>query len=241
LTDMDKRLTKGGAAACSGTRPQTTQQAKPEQKRAPSRTQKGPITLQLPSSDEQRGVLRSISGSDNDDFSTVLVNQIASALLQGACGPKQRTRLASAMLAPMTGMKPRDELEGMLIAQAIASHNAAMECYRRAMMNEQTFEGRHENLKQAEKLSRTYAALVEALDRHRGKGQQRITVEHVNVQAGGQAIVGSVTSGGGTGQEAAEETNATRGITHEPGTPMWSPDAERELMPVPGSARKAPV
>jgi hypothetical protein len=195
--------------------------------------------LKLPSSDEQRGVLRSISGSDNDDFSNLLVNQIASALWQGACGRKQWTRLISAMLAPMTGMKPRDELEGMLIAQAIASHNAAMECYRRA--NGQTFEARHENLKQAEKLSRTYAALVEALDRHRGKGQQRITVEHVNVQAGGRAIVGSVTSGGGTGQETAEETNATREITHEPGTPMWSPDAEREFMPVAGRARKAPV
>jgi hypothetical protein len=197
--------------------------------------------LQLPSSEKQRGKLRSISGSDNDDFSELLANQIASALWEGAYGPKQWTRLIRAMLAPMTGMKPRDELEGMLIAQAIASHNAAMECYRRAMFNEQTFEGRQENLKQAAKLSRTYAAQVEAFDRHRGKGQQRITVEHVNVQAGGQAIVGSVTSGGGTGQEAAEETNATREITHEPGTPMWSPDAERELMPVARSARKAPV
>jgi hypothetical protein len=88
----------------------------------------------------------------------------------------------------MTGMKPPDELEGMLIAQLIASYSAAMECYRRAMLGEQTFEGRRENLTQANKLSRTYAALTEALDRHRGKGQQRITVEHVNVHAGGQAI-----------------------------------------------------
>jgi len=59
-----------------------------------------------------------------------------------------------------------------------------MECYRRAMLPEQTFEGRHENLNQANKLSRTFAALIEALDRHRGKGQQRITVEHVNVHPG---------------------------------------------------------
>jgi hypothetical protein len=52
----------------------------------------------------------------------------------------------------------------------------AMECYRRAMLAEQTFEARRENLNQANKLSRTYAALTDALDRHRGKGQQRITV-----------------------------------------------------------------
>ena len=36
-----------------------------------------------------------------------------------------------------------------------------MECYRRAMINEQTFEGRRENLNQANKLSRTFAALIE--------------------------------------------------------------------------------
>jgi hypothetical protein len=39
-----------------------------------------------------------------------------------------------------------------------------MECYRHAMLRNQTFDGRHENLKQATKLSRTYAALTEALE-----------------------------------------------------------------------------
>ena len=50
-----------------------------------------------------------------------------------------------------------------------------------------------ENSAQANKLSRTYAALLfEALNRHRGKGQQKVTVEHVHVHAGGQAVVGAV-------------------------------------------------
>ena len=69
----------------------------------------------------------------------------------------------------------------MIAAQLIACHNASMECYRRAMIGEQTFEGRRENLSQANKLSRTYATLLEALNRHRGKGQQKVTVEHVHV------------------------------------------------------------
>jgi hypothetical protein len=87
----------------------------------------------------------------------------------------------------------------MMAAQLIASHNAAMECYRRAMIGEQTFEGRRENLAQANKLSRTFATLLEALNRHRGKGQQKVTVEHVHVHEGGQAIVGCVEApGGGT-------------------------------------------
>jgi hypothetical protein len=85
----------------------------------------------------------------------------------------------------------------MIATQLIATHNATMECYRRAMIGEQTLEGRRENLNQANKLSRTYATLIEALNRHRGKGQQKVTVEHVHVHAGGQAVVGVVESPGG--------------------------------------------
>ena len=47
----------------------------------------------------------------------------------------------------------------MIAAQLLAAHNAAMEGYRRAMLAEQTFEVRRENLSQANRLSRTYALL----------------------------------------------------------------------------------
>jgi hypothetical protein len=66
-------------------------------------------------------------------------------------------------------VQPRDELEGMLGAQMIATHNAAMECFRRAMIKEQSFEGRQQNLEFANKLVRFYTALLKALDQHRGK------------------------------------------------------------------------
>ena len=85
-----------------------------------------------------------------------------------------------------------------------------------------------------------FAAQVEALQRYRGKGQQKVTVEHVHVHAGGQAIVGAITPGGG-GKEKWEQAHAPSEITHERGTPMWSQDPEREAVPVPGGARKAPV
>ena len=95
-------------------------------------------------------------------------------------------------MAALKGIAPQDELEGMMAAQLLAAHHAAMECYRRAMIGEQTFEGRCENLNQANKLSRTWASLLDALNKHRGKGQQKVTVEHVNVHSGGQAVVGTV-------------------------------------------------
>jgi hypothetical protein len=87
----------------------------------------------------------------------------------------------------------------MIAAQLLAAHNAAMECYRRAMHRDQTLEGRRDNLSQANKLSRTYVTLLEALNRHRGKGQQKVTVEHVHVHSGGRAVLGLVAPHGGWG------------------------------------------
>ena len=130
----------------------------------------------------------------------------------------------------MMGIAPRDELEGMLAAQLMASHNAAMECYRRAMIPEQTFEGRNANLSQANRLSRTYASLLGALNRHRGKGQQKMTVEHVHVHEGGQAIVGNVQQGGGSHEKEKEQPRA-QAITHAPQPEMRREDTQRQPVP----------
>ena len=94
--------------------------------------------------------------------------------------------------------------------------------------------GRRENLTQANKLSRTYAALVEALNRHRGKGQQKVTVEHVHVHAGGQAVVGMVeTPGGGERTKSEEQPHA---LTYAPGAQVRSPHPQGELVPRAGNA-----
>jgi hypothetical protein len=200
-----------------------------------------PASVSVDHPDNLKGALKSIGGSQSDNWNSILANQALQSLWLNNSNPETRDRQYQATVAALIGIGPRDELEGMLAAQLLASHNAALECYRRAMIGEQTFEGRRESLSQANKLSRTYAALLEALNRHRGKGQQKVTVEHVHVHSGGQAIVGAVTQGGGDKDKSEEQARAPPGITHEPSTPMWSPDSEWEAVPVAGSARKAPV
>jgi hypothetical protein len=187
---------------------------------------------------ERPHIPRSISGSDDENFSTNLVLQVAAAQSPDYSAPDEQV---AATLAAMAALQPRDALEGMVGAQLIAIHHAAMECYRRAAIDGQSFHGWRESLNQASKLSRTFAALSEARDRRRGKGHQRITVEHVHVHAGGQAIVGSVTSGASGHQELEEQRNAARAITHEPSTALRSPDAAWETVPVASGARKTPV
>jgi hypothetical protein len=51
-------------------------------------------------------------------------------------GPERRDEQIRAVVAALVGIKPADELEGMIAAQLVACHNAAMECYRRAMLTE---------------------------------------------------------------------------------------------------------
>ena len=103
------------------------------------------------------------------------------------------------------------------------------------MLNEQTFEGCQENLNQANKLSRTYAALVESLNRHRGKGQQKVTVEHVHVHEGGQAIVGNVEGqGGGFASKTQDQPHA---IAHAPGRAMA--DTTRGPVPVASDEKRS--
>lgn len=180
---------------------------------------------------DRKGELRSVGGSKSDRWNNLVLNQVVLAMRTNPDDEEALHRQASANLAAMVGINPKDEMEGMLAAQLLASHNAAMECFRRAMIPDQTFEGRRENLNQANKLSRTHTTLLEALNRHRGKGQQRVTVEHVTVNEGGQAIVGNVSQGGGVAPKNEDQSHAKQ-ISHAPGTQMPREiEAERQAVP----------
>lgn len=200
-------------------------------------------TLVINDAVDRKGTLKSIGGSQSDNWNTLLANQTVQALWTKHSDVETRALQSNGTVAALIGIGPRDELEGMMAAQLIAAHNAAMECYRRAMIGEQTFEGRRENLAQANKLSRTYATLLEALNRHRGKGQQKVTVEHVHVHAGGQAVVGVVATppghrpGGGDHTKSEKQPHA-RQITHASQPTLRSANEKGELMPVGSDAER---
>ena len=164
-----------------------------------------PTTVVVDDPDARKGAMKAIGGSQSDHWNNTLANQAVQALWVNNSAAAKRDRQLSATVAALVGIGPKDELEGMMAAQLLAAHNAAMECYRRAMIGEQAFEGRRENLTQANKLSRTWATLLDALNKHRGKGQQKVTVEHVHVHAGGQAVVGTVETPGGGVPSKSEE------------------------------------
>jgi hypothetical protein len=197
-----------------------------------------PSTVVANNPDDLKGTLKNIGGSRSDHWNNILANQTIQALWLNHSDPEARDKQFSATVAALVGIGPKDELEGMMAAQLIAAHNAAMECYRRAMIGEQSFEGRREALNQANKLSRTYAVLLEALNRHRGKGQQKVTVEHVHVHSGGQAVVGVVENSGKGSQAKSEDQCDGKQIAHAPQPAMRSAHTERQPLPVASNAER---
>jgi hypothetical protein len=90
-------------------------------------------------------------------------------------------------------VEPRDHLERMLLAQMAAVHIATVRTAE-LVADEDDLDkrllGGHRALSQ---LARTFCQQIETLRRYRSGGEQRVTVQHVNVTDGGQAIVGQVT------------------------------------------------
>ena len=195
-------------------------------------------TIEAHDPSQLEGKLKPIGGSMSDDWNNLIVNQTLRTLWLHHSDTEWAAKQRLGAVDALIGIKPTDEIEGMIAAQLLACYNASMECYRRAMIGEQTFEGRRENLNQANKLSRTYATLLEALNRHRGKGQQKVTVEHVHVHAGGQAVVGVVECPGGGDCAKSKDQPHAKQIAHAPQPEMRRADAERERVPVAGDAER---
>jgi hypothetical protein len=137
------------------------------------------------------------------------------------------------MLSIVKGIKPRDQIEAMLAAQMAAVHMASMTFARRL--------ARVENIQQQDsaerafnKLSRTFAAQMSTLKEYRSKGEQKMTVQHVHVAEGGQAIVGNVNApaeGGGAREKSGEQPHA---LGYAPGVEMPR-EIEEERVPMPSA------
>jgi hypothetical protein len=135
--------------------------------------------------------LKAMAGSDWPEFNDVLLKSTITAVAN--TDPDALPQRVAAVSAALAAFKPVNEIEGMIAAQAVALHHAAMECLRRAMLPGQPFEAAQGLRKAAANASRTFVELLAALDRRRGKGgQQVVRVEHVHVHRGAQAIVGNV-------------------------------------------------
>src|SRR5262245_37096435 len=147
-------------------------------------------------------------------------------------------------LCVVKGIVPPDKAEPMPAAQIAAVHVTTM-TFARRVANE-TIPGQNSAERAFNKLARTFAMQLEALKRYRSKGEQKMTVEHLHVHSGAQAVVGMVETPGRAAQVTSEEHRHGRQIAHAFEPPMRSADEERGPLqlardaerPLPNARRK---
>lgn len=94
------------------------------------------------------------------------------------------------VLATIDAIEPQDAIEGMLAAQMASTHTAAMDMLGHAN-RAPTSEVADAYMKNAVKLFDLYTKQMGALNKHRKGGTQTVTVKHVHVHDGGQAVIDS--------------------------------------------------
>ena len=95
------------------------------------------------------------------------------------------------LLSAVAEIRPRDTFERLLSVQMAATHLAMIRSGR-WLANSERVDQVQAHYNGYTKLARAYVSQMEALRKHRNGGKQTVTVQHVNVQDGGQAIVGNV-------------------------------------------------
>jgi hypothetical protein len=115
-------------------------------------------------------------------------------------------------LTTMLEMKPESITEALLAVQMVGVHQAALTCLQRAALQGNSLDDLDAAARVTTRFMRLYLEQLEAMAKLKGKtGQQKVTVEHVHVHEGGQAIVGAVranrsSQGGGGVSEKQTET-----------------------------------
>ena len=172
-------------------------------------------------------VMDALASADRD-FLNGMVNQLANA---SSRDQDIDERGLNFMLSVIKGIEPRDQLEAMLAAQMAAVHVASMTLARR-LANVEDIPQQDSAERAFNKLTRTFAMQMEALKRYRTGAEQKVTLQHVSVAEGGQAIVGNVTQAPRkNGQEqAAQEKAAT--------PPPARPDTNVVPMPTMGKRKE---
>jgi hypothetical protein len=122
-----------------------------------------------------------------------MVSQMASAHVWPA--PKDQTDGFIQAITSLAEYAPRNVVEASLAAQLTATGEAALMFLRRATIPDQPVDFIDRNVMRATRLMHLHLNQIEAMQKLKGKtGQQTVTVEHVHVHEGGQAIVGAVTA-----------------------------------------------
>jgi hypothetical protein len=116
------------------------------------------------------------------------------------------------ILARFDDFHPADAVEDSL-ASRVTIAEELNNFFARKVLKASNEKERSAHMRHFMQSANTLSKLLEQLDRRRGKGHQKMTIERVNVASGGQAMVGMITSGDRRNDSSAPSTSeATSGV-----------------------------
>jgi hypothetical protein len=147
------------------------------------------IAIKHPDPQAGERLLAEALGAVDRDALHGILKQLAKA---SAIGHRPDEANLAFMISTIKSIAPGDSMESMLAAQMVCVHMAAMRTACRLACTDD-LEQQEGITRALTRLTRTFAAQIEALGRHRGNDERAITVRNLSVQDGGKAIVGHVT------------------------------------------------
>jgi hypothetical protein len=173
-------------------------------------------------------------GTSSAAVVNVEVERIANALRRdGKINPDE----LDAVIAIVSGQRPKNELEAMIVCQMAVTHALTMRSFG-TLNRSSSIQQQDSNALTIARLTKAFASQMDSLAKLRRGGEQRVVVEHVHVYPGGQAIVGAVTHTGAPpaliknrGQPHA--TNNAGPTVASDGEEMRSQNSHRQTVPVP--------
>jgi hypothetical protein len=143
------------------------------------------VRLKSADRDLARARLGTLMHAVGDNHLFTLVGKAGASL-----GIRDHVDAMDTLVGIVHGIDPQDHLEALLAMQMAATHMTSLEMLRRAHGDDLSTQTIDACVTRATRLMRTFTAQVVALKDYRSKGHQTVTVQHVDVRDGGQAIVG---------------------------------------------------
>jgi hypothetical protein len=133
-------------------------------------------------------------------------------------------------LGYVQGVKPRDQVEAAQAMQMAIVHRLAIGVSRR-LSNAKSLQELEIYERIFTRLVRTHSAGMGALKFYRTRNDPEVTVQHVSVRDGGQAVIGKITQHGRTAPDTALPPLAITEGTKAPMPMVEKPEPEAELLP----------
>ncbi len=142
---------------------------------------------------EFEDVLCRVCGVKTPAVATALASQVANLQVWKRPDPARLAETLTRASSLLVELGPQNGPEALLAVQMIGVHEASTFFLHRATAEGQTVDGVDRNVLRATRLMRLFNEQLDARAKLKGRtSQQNVTVEHVHVHEGGQAIVGAV-------------------------------------------------